>query len=179
MNPFLGEIRCFGFNFAPVGWLLCEGQLLPISQYTALFSLLGTYYGGNGTSTFGLPNLQGQVPMHQGNGAGLTPTVVGESQGSTSVTLLYSEMPIHQHTIVTEITEPGGAPERAAVPSSGASYIGPSNPDALYNSTPTLNAIFAPQTIGTAGSTTPHDNMQPYLVLNFCICIDGVYPARN
>jgi microcystin-dependent protein len=179
MNPFVGEIRCFGFNFAPVGWMFCEGQLLPISQYTALFSLLGTYYGGNGTSNFALPNLQGQVPMHQGEGAGLSETVIGEAQGSSTVTLLNSEMPIHQHTIVTAITEPGGAPERAAAPSSGTSYIGPSNPDALYNSTPTLNATLALQTIGIAGSSTPHDNMQPYLVLNFCIAISGVYPARN
>src|SRR5580692_7133118 len=98
-NPYLGEVRIFGFNFAPIGWATCDGQILSISQNTALFSLLGTYYGGNGTSTFALPNLQGRAPMDQGNGAGLTPRVIGETGGETSVTLLLTQLPAHTHTV--------------------------------------------------------------------------------
>jgi microcystin-dependent protein len=177
-NPFVGEIRCFGFNFAPLGWALCNGQLLSISQNTALFSLLGTNFGGNGTSTFGLPNLQGNVPMHWGTSPGGFNSVIGEVQGSSTVTLLSSQIPIHNHPIVSQVVAPGGAAEHAATPSSGAS-IGPSNPDGLYNTSPTINATLSPSTIGATGGSQPHDNMQPYLTLNFCIALQGVFPARN
>ena len=175
-NPFVGEIRCFGFNFAPLGWALCNGQLLSISQNTALFSLLGTNFGGNGTTTFALPNLQGNVPMHWGN-SGFN-SVIGEVQGGSTVTLTSNQIPIHNHAIISQVVATGGAAEHAATPSSGAS-IGPSNPDGLYNTLPTINATFSPSTIGVTGGSQPHDNMQPYLVLNFCIALQGVFPARN
>ena len=181
-NPYLGEIRCFGFNFAPVGWAMCNGQLLPISQDTALFSLLGTTYGGNGTSNFALPNLQGQIPMHWGNGTGLSPTVIGEAQGTSTVTVTSSALPQHTHTLTAYVTAPGGAPERLASPDLATSYIGPSNPDAIYLTGPTagqINTSFNPAVIGTTGSGLAHDNMQPYLVLNFCIALQGVFPSRN
>jgi microcystin-dependent protein len=177
-SPFVGEIRCFGFNFAPTGWALCNGQLLSISQNTALFSLLGTNFGGDGQSTFGLPDLQGNVPMHWGNGPGGFTSEIGEVQGSSTVTLLSSQIPIHNHAIISQVVAPGGAAEHAATPPSGAS-IGPSNPDGLYNTSPTINATFSPSTIAATGGSQPHDNMQPYLTLNFCIALQGVFPARN
>jgi microcystin-dependent protein len=177
-NPFVGEIRCFGFNFAPIGWALCNGQLLAISQNAALFSLLGTSFGGNGTTNFALPNLQGNVPMNQGTGPGGFSTVLGEVQGSSTVTLTSSQIPQHNHAIISQVVAPGGAAEHAATPAIGAS-IGPSNPDGLYNTLPTINATLSPSTIGATGGSQPHDNMQPYLVLNFCIALQGVFPARN
>jgi len=176
-EPFVGEIRCFGFNFAPTGWALCNGQLLSISQNTALFSLLGTFFGGDGVSTFGLPNMQGNVPMFWGNGPGGFDTVIGEVQGSANVTLASNQMPIHNHSIVSAVVAPGGAAEHAAAPAAG-DFIGPSNPDGLYKTSPTINATFAPP-MSTTGGSQPHDNMQPYLVLNFCIALQGVFPARS
>lgn len=175
-NPFVGEIRCFGFNFAPIGWALCDGQFLSISQNTALFSLLGTQFGGNGTSNFALPNLQGNVPMGQGNGPAGN-TVMGDVLGSSTLTLTSNQMPIHNHTIISQVVAPGGAAEHAATPTSGLS-IGPSNPDGLYKTSPTINATFSPAAIGATGGSQPHDNMQPYLTLNFCIALQGVFPAR-
>jgi microcystin-dependent protein len=177
-NPFVGEIRCFGFNFAPVGWALCDGQLLSISQNTALFSLLGTQFGGNGTTNFALPNLQGNVPTHQGTGPNGISTVMGDVQGSSTVTLTSNQIPIHNHAIVSQVVAPGGAAEHAATPSSGAS-IGTTNPDGLYKTTPTINAMFSASAIGITGGSQPHDNMQPYLTLNFCIALTGVFPARS
>jgi len=177
-QPFVGEIRCFGFTFAPFGWASCNGQILPISQNTALFSLLGTSFGGNGTSTFALPNLQGNVPMHWGLGPGGFDTSIGEVQGNSTVTLISGQIPAHNHTVVSQVVAPGGAAEHAAAPQSGAS-IGPSNPDGLYGTSPTINAVFSPSTIGVTGGSQPHDNMQPYLALNFCIALQGVFPSRN
>jgi len=177
-QPFIGEIRCFGFQFAPVNWALCDGQLLPISNFDALFAILGTTYGGDGQTTFALPNLQGRVPMHWGNGAGGFNTVIGEVQGTTTVTLTTAQIPQHQHAIDAAVVAPGGAPERTATPSA-STYIGTSDPDGLYKSAPTLDAPFAPAAIGNAGSSLPHENRQPYLALNFCICLNGIFPSRN
>jgi microcystin-dependent protein len=178
-QPFVGEIRCFGFNFAPSGWAFCNGQALAISQFDVLFVILGTTYGGDGVNTFNLPNLQGAVPMHWGIGAGGFNTVVGQVQGTTSVTLTTGQMPQHQHTILTAVEAPGGAPERTATPTN-STFIGTSNPDGLYKSPPpTLNAAFSGNAIGSTGSSLPHDNMQPYLALNFCISLFGVFPSRN
>ncbi|HEY1796187.1 MAG TPA: tail fiber protein [Stellaceae bacterium] len=179
-TAFVGEIRCFGFNFAPRGWALCNGQLLSIQQNTALFSLLGTVYGGNGVSTFGLPNLQGQVPMHWGNGPGGFNTDIGQVQGSTAVTLISSQMPVHSHMIRAVAIATGGQSERTAIPSA-ATYLGPSaNPNAAYqNPAPTINAPFSPKAISPTGNSLPHENMQPYLALNFCISLSGSFPSRN
>jgi microcystin-dependent protein len=175
-DVFLGEIRIFPFNFAPKGWAMCDGQLMAISQNTALFSLLGTTYGGDGKSTFELPNLQGRAPMLYGNGLGLTPHVIGEVSGAPSVALNVSEMPAHNHsstadTSVATTTNPfGNLPAIAA--------INPRFPDNMYtNSAP--NALMLAGNVLTAGGGSPHNNLQPYLVLNFCIALQGIFPSRS
>ncbi|MCA1817018.1 MAG: tail fiber protein [Acidobacteria bacterium] len=171
-DPFVAEIRIFGFNFAPTGWAFCDGQLLPISQNTALFSLLGTFYGGDGKSTFALPNLQGDAPMHPGQGQGLSLRDLGEQSGSQTVTLLQTEMPVHAHNLLANAapaTFNAPDPTRALSRSSGGNAYKTSNPDVQM----------AFQMITPAGSSFPHNNMQPYLTLNFCIALQGVFPARN
>jgi len=179
-EPFLGEIRMFGFNFAPSGWQLCNGQTLAISQYSALFALLGTTYGGNGTTTFQLPNLQGQVPIHQGNGGGGA-YVMGEASGSPNVTLLANNMPIHNHlvnavsTTANNVQTPSGN-----YPSAGLATVRTGAAPAVTTySTATPNGQMNPAMLGTAGGNVPHNNMQPYLVVNFCIAMVGLFPSRN
>ena len=173
-SPFVAEIRIFGFNFAPTGWAQCNGQLLPISQNTALFSLLGTFYGGDGKSTFALPNFEGSAPMHRGQGPGLSDRFVGESSGSDFVTLISSEMPLHTHTVsassgAADQAGPGGRVWAQAVSDQGAFNY--------YNTTgPNIMNPFAFQ---VAGGSLPHNNLQPYLVLNFCIAMQGVFPPRS
>jgi len=175
-NPFVAEIRIFPFNFAPKGWAFCNGQLLPISQNTALFSLLGTFYGGDGKSNFALPNLQGSVPMHAGQtaGPGLSLHDLGETGGSETVTLLTSEMPAHTHALGAQTAPIGAVASPAGTtlgrPASGHLYAAPS-PPTLVSMSPTA--------IVPAGGSLPHNNMQPYLTLNFCIALQGVYPARS
>ena len=171
-DPFVAEIRIFAGNFAPRGWALCNGQLLPISQNTALFSLLGTNYGGDGKSTFGLPNLQGAAPMHQGQGPGLSTYFVGQSGGEQSVTLLTSEMPAHTHVVSASATDGGDrspADERFAVGVGGInSYAAPG---AL--------AQLAPQATSPVGGSLPHNNLMPYLTLTFIIALQGIFPPRS
>jgi microcystin-dependent protein len=172
-DPFIAEIRAFGFNFAPYGWMLCDGQILPISQYTALFSLLGTTYGGNGTTNFGLPDLMGRIPMHWGNGAGLSPYFIGEPAGTTTETITAQQMPMHNHALqVADVGTRTGTP-------SGSTWLGDSNPATAYVGTGTPNTALSQNAIGLTGGSQPHDNMQPYQVLNFCISLSGVYPARS
>jgi microcystin-dependent protein len=177
-EAYIGEIRVFGFNFAPVGWFFCDGQTLPIQQYTALFSIIGTFYGGNGTTTFALPNFQGRSGVHQGTGTGLSTYDVGEQSGQSTVTLTQGQMPMHNHVINTRA--PATATQEQRVPTAGQSFLGSSKPDDLYSSAaPSPAASFSPAAIGMSGQSLPHDNMQPYQVLNFCICYDGYYPSRN
>ncbi len=174
-DPFVAEIRIFPFNFAPKGWAWCDGQLLPLSQNTALFSLLGTTYGGNGKSNFALPDLQGRAPMHPGQGPGLSLHDLGETGGSETVTLLESEIPAHSHA-VRAAQDPGDvtAPSpntSLAVSTGGALYVqGSSNPPL---------ASMAPQTLAPAGGDQPHNNLQPYLTFYFCIALQGVFPPRG
>lgn|SRR5262249_47135190 len=179
-EPYIGEIRCFGFNFAPRGWALCNGQLLSIAQNDALFAILGTIYGGDGVNTFGLPNLQGQIPMHWGNGPGGFNTSIGQVQGTTSVTLTTNQIPTHAHTVIAVEVPSGGVPERTAVPNS-TTFLGPSEPpNAVYQLAPSsVTAAFSSKAIAVQGGSQPHDNMQPYLVLNFCIALEGIFPSRN
>jgi microcystin-dependent protein len=177
-TPYLGEIRAVGFNFAPSGWAFCNGQLLDISQNDALYSLLGTTYGGNGTTTFGLPNLQGRVPMHQGTSSQMT-TVLGQVQGTTQVTLTTATMPAHTHTITVGQLPAGGVVDRQAAPQP-TTYLSNSNNDGIYNSTsPTLDATAANGAIGVSGGSQPHENEQPFLVITFCIALQGIYPSQN
>ena len=173
MDPFVAEIRIFPFNFAPKGWAFCDGQILPISQNTALFSLLGTTYGGNGQSTFALPNMQGNVPMHPGQGPGLSLHDLGETGGSETVTLLISEIPAHNHPLKANTSTasksiPTG--NSFAKGSSMTPYLAPAG-------APLVN--MSGQTITPSGGDQPHNNMQPYLTLNFCIALQGVFPPRT
>ena len=171
MDPFVAEIRIFPFNFAPKGWAFCDGQLLPLSQNTALFSLLGTTYGGDGKSTFALPDMQGNAPMHPGQGPGLSLHDLGETGGSETVSLLESEIPSHTHSLTASAadginTSPAGQLWAQGV---GVNMWGTSAPDTQFSD----NAL------ALAGGDQPHNNMQPYLTLNFCIALQGVYPPRT
>ena len=174
-EPFLGQIQLVGFNFAPVGWAICEGQLLPISQNTALFSLLGTQYGGNGTSNFALPNLQGMSGLGYGNGPGLSQNEMGESGGQATVTLTTATVPPHTHTIPAS-TAAGHSttPSPSVVP--GTVARGESK---LYNTSGSSGATMAAGALATAGSSAPHNNLMPYLVLNYIIALSGIYPPRS
>lgn len=171
MDQFVGEIRAFGFNFPPKGWAQCNGQLLPISQNTALFSLLGTFYGGDGKSTFALPNLQGASPMDQGQGSGLSERVVGETGGEEVVTLLEPEMPTHTHSVS------GSA--RPANENDPANLYWGGTVANMYNPTASPAQQMAIQTLGPTGGSLPHNNMQPYLTFNFCIALQGNFPPRS
>ncbi|QOC22936.1 phage tail protein [Wenzhouxiangella sp. AB-CW3] len=172
-DPFVAEIRMFPFNFAPRGWAWCDGQLLPLSQHTALFALLGTTYGGNGKSNFALPDLQGCVPMQPGQGPGLTSRSLGESGGTETVTLTESELPEHDHSLMAtgmlaNRTSPVG--NSIARPSAGSSFK-PSSGESL--------TAMASQALAPAGGNLPHNNMQPYLTCYFAIALQGVFPPRD
>ena len=170
-DPFVAEIRIFPFNFAPKGWAWCDGQLMPLSQNTALFSLLGTTYGGNGKSNFALPNLQGSTPMHPGQGPGLSLHDLGETGGSETVTLLESEIPAHSHTTVAS---EGDGLERAPTGQLPAIGIGTSQ----YQAPGPLTNL-AGNAVAPAGGDQPHNNMQPYLTFYFNIALQGVFPPRG
>jgi microcystin-dependent protein len=172
-DPFVAEIRIFPFNFAPKGWAFCNGQLLPLSQNTALFSLLGTTYGGDGKSTFALPNIQGSAPMHPGQGPGLSLHDLGETGGSETVTLLESEVPVHAHALRAS---PDDGDLKAPTP--GRSLARSIGGFAYQTSTAGLGAM-APQALAPAGGDQPHNNLMPYLTLNFCIALQGVFPPRG
>jgi microcystin-dependent protein len=173
-DPFVAEIRVVGFNFPPKGWAFCDGQLLPISQNTALFSLLGTFYGGDGKSTFGLPDLQDSVPIHQGQGKGLSEYFIGQKSGTQTVTLLESEMASHPHQASASIDDAqfqAPAPDRE---------LATSNPGFAYQSNDSSSlTTMNPQTLGIAGNSLPHNNMMPSLVLNFVIAMQGIFPPRG
>ena len=174
-DPFVAEIRIFPFNFAPRGWAWCDGQLLPISQNTALFSLLGTVYGGNGQSNFALPNLQGCAPMHPGQGSGLLLHDLGEIGGSETVTLLQSEIPAHSHLMMA-----ANLPSDQGAPASTRALARSANASAYVAGTPAPTTVqMAPETLAPAGSSQPHNNMMPYLTFYFNIALQGVFPPRQ
>lgn len=182
-NPFVAEIRIVPFNFAPTGWAFCNGQLLPISQNTALFSLIGTFYGGDGKATFALPNLQGMAAMQQGQGPGLSQRVLGEAAGEQYVTLLTSEMPQHTHVLQATVTTgtsttPSG--NELALATAGASKTNPGNVVNYYSTdTGNLNVLLNPAATSGAGQNQPHNNLMPYVVLNYIIALQGVFPPRS
>lgn len=181
-EPYIGQIVLFAGNFAPRGWAFCDGQILSIAQNTALFSILGTTYGGNGQTTFGLPDLRGRVPLHVGNGQGpgLSPYVLGQQSGTENVTLNVQQMPQHNHLVTGDVT-PGSSPS----PSGGnfAQTATSARPPVVSNSyttgTPTSPATLNPTTIQPAGNSQPHPNIQPILGLNFIIALQGIFPPRN
>ena len=172
-DPFLGEIRLFPYNFAPRGWAFCNGQIMAISQNTALFSLLGTTYGGNGTTNFALPDLRGRVAVSSGQGPGLSSYVLGQQSGSENTTLLQAQMPAHSHTVspaandaAASVTRPGGA-VMARVST------------AIYAGAGDGSTTMAASTTSNTGGNQPHTNIQPLLVLNYCIALQGIFPSRS
>lgn len=176
-TPYIGEIRVFGFNFPPYGWAFCNGQAMSISQYTALFSVIGTVYGGNGQTTFNLPNLQGSAAMHWGNGAGLSPRTIGEVTGTTTVTVTTNEIPLHTHMLTA--AKAGAATQEQTTPSVNV-WIGNSVPgQAFSDTTAALGAQFSMSGVGNNGGSQPHNNLQPLLTMNFCIALNGIFPSRN
>ncbi|MFE4569846.1 phage tail protein [Paenibacillus chitinolyticus] len=178
-DAYLGEIRIFAGNFAPRGWALCNGQLMPVSQNSALFAILGIQYGGDGKTTFALPNLMGKAPMHQGAGQGLTPRVVGQSVGSPAVTLLTTGIPSHTHipqsvNAAGSETNPTGNFWAQSPPEGRPGRETQRN---LYDPTP--NVQMNPLNISVTGGSQPHNNMQPYLAMNFIICLSGEFPPKQ
>lgn len=172
-DPFVAEIRIFGFNFAPRGWASCDGQVLPLSQNTALFSLLGTTYGGNGKSTFALPNMAGNTPMHWGHSTTGTSYDLGQQSGTAFVTLLESEMPTHSHQMMVAVdngTDNSPSPTK---------ILTKSNNGSLYAADTEPLSNMAVQTVADSGGSLPHNNLQPYLTLMFCIALQGVFPPRG
>lgn len=170
-QPYVGEIRMFAGNFAPAGWMFCEGQLLPISENDVLFNIIGTTYGGDGQQTFALPDLRGRFPMHNGNGF-----TIGETGGSESVTLTVQQIPAHSH-VPTASTTTGDAviPDNSVWASQGALDQFKSNPDPNVH----LDSLMAPNTIGTTGGSQPHENMSPFLCVNFIISLFGIFPSQT
>lgn len=171
MEPFIAQIMLFGGNFAPRGWAFCDGQLLPIANYNALFSLLGTTYGGDGRTTFGLPDLRGRVPCHAGTGPGLTPRQIGQRFGEEHVTLTTAQIPAHSHSLNTSSTGTPGPRDQAG------GLLGPAQ---IYVSgNEAANTALSGNSIGNAGGNTSHDNIQPTLCINYIIALEGIYPSRS
>ena len=201
MDPFIGQIMMFAGSFAPVNWALCNGQILAISQHTALFSILGTTYGGDGRTTFALPDLRGRVPMGSGDGIGLSPRVTGQRYGSENVTLSVAQMPAHSQSAETTISGSSGAAKLNASSAEGTTNVPLNNYLAkpanlgrnsvnMYGSSADIemasdaieidvSGLSGATTVGQAGGSSAHDNIQPSLVMNYIICINGVYPSRN
>lgn len=174
MEPFIGEIKMVGFNFAPNGFAFCNGQLIPIAQQTALFSLLGTTYGGDGKTTFGLPDLQGRFPMHAGSGLGLTNRTLGEKAGIESVTLAVGQLPPHSHA-----TTLGVSSQTATSATPGGSVLAKAaDGESNYGAPATADGAMACTVAGTGGGQA-HDNMPPYLVVSFIIALQGIFPSRS
>jgi microcystin-dependent protein len=184
MEPFIGQICLFGFDFAPRGWMACNGQLMSIAQNSALFSLLGTTYGGDGRTTFGLPDLRGRVAVGQGSGPGLSPVALGQMAGTSAVTLTTNQIPAHQHPTTVTINAGGDANlSNVATGKALASEVrSAATPPLMYTDSAngtTLRADVATVTTGVIGGSQPHDNMQPYLGLNYSIALEGIFPSRN
>jgi microcystin-dependent protein len=172
-EPFLGQIIQVGFNFAPQGYAKCDGQLMSIAQNTALFALLGTTFGGDGITTFALPNLDGRIPMHMGQGPGLSNQVIGEIDGTENVTLIYNQIPLHNHSL-----NAFGTAGDNQFPAGNLLAGGADNTQQIYtNANP--NATLDMRSVGLTGGNLPHNNMMPFLVNNFSIALEGIFPSRN
>jgi microcystin-dependent protein len=178
-TPFIAEIVMFAGNFAPRGWAFCQGQIMSISQNTALFSLLGTTYGGNGQTTFALPDLRGRVPVGTGQGPGLPAVNLGQMSGEPTHTLIITEMPAHNHTVATQANVSSAA-GNSTNPSGNFPAVSTTRDNVYANaSNATMNASAVQTTIGVAGGSQPHNNMQPYLGMNYIIAVEGIFPSRN
>jgi len=171
MDPYLGEIRIFAGNYAPSGWAFCDGTIMPVSQNSALYSIIGGLYGGNGTTTFALPNFQGAAPVHQGTGPGLTPRTVGEADGEADVMLLETQIPNHTHAINAQLAPSQLKPTEAVWASSKASFG-----TAIYSNL--VDTPMSPMALGVTGSSYPHNNMQPFVAMSFIISLEGNYPPK-
>ncbi len=176
MEPFIGQILAVGFGFAPRGWAFCDGQLLPIAENTALFSLIGTTYGGDGRTNFALPDLRGRAPIGMGRGLGLTPRDLGERSGAEIVNLVEQQMPTHTHSVTNSFK---GKEEANADDPSGNFIAGTGDPIFGSTSDISLNPASVETTLGNAGGSQPHNNMSPYLGMNYIICLNGLFPSRN
>jgi microcystin-dependent protein len=181
MEVFMGTIQAFGFNFAPVNWALAQGQIMAITQNTALFSLLGTNYGGNGVSTFGLPDLQGRIAVGQGNGQGLSPYVIGERSGTENTTLLSSNLPPHTHSLNGSKTKATSSSPDGLMLSLADGLDSDANPVTVYvyGPAPSTPVAMSPGSIGLTGSSIPFSILQPFLAINYSICLYGIFPSRN
>ena len=184
MDPYLAEIRCFAGNFAPLSWAFCNGQLLSIADNTALFSLIGTTYGGDGQVTFALPDLRGRVPVGDGQGPGLPAVYLGEMGGEVNHTLSINEMPAHTHLTTVIATAPAASVSNTATPSNtvapGPAALGAGKSKSFGTADSNLaGPTVAAPTIALAGGNQPHNNMQPYLGMNYIIAVEGIYPSRN
>lgn len=172
-DPFIGQIQIFGGNFAPRSWALCDGQLLPISQNSALFSILGTTYGGDGRTTFALPNLQGKAPMHPGNGPGLSPKRLGETGGAETVTLTQNQLGLHNHSLAaTTFPASSNAPTTSSVLARSSGGFG-------YDDSGSTDTSLDSRSVGSTGGNQPHYNVQPFLTLNYIIALQGIFPSRS
>ncbi|MGE5343162.1 MAG: phage tail protein [Candidatus Omnitrophota bacterium] len=181
-DPFIGEIRLFPFNYAPIGWAFCNGQLMSVPQNTALFAVIGNQYGGDGQTNFALPNFQGRIPMHWGTGTGLTPRTIAQTLGVTTVTLTDTQLPAHTHTLNAQ----SGNADQLSPSGNFLANVGNggTRPVKIMNYTtapvpPATSTALSPQSISAVGSGQAHTNMQPYLTLNFCMAIEGIFPVRS
>lgn len=178
-TSYIGEIRMFGGNFAPMGWMLCQGQLLPIAEYDTLFMLIGTTYGGDGMNTFALPDLRGRIPIHQGSGPGLTPRTLGQMGGTESVTLNTTQMPSHTHAVVAT---PQAVSSVGNDLSPAGNHWARAGGERGYGDTANVTMaadLLSTPTVGDAGDNRPHENRPPYLAVNFIISLFGVYPSQS
>jgi microcystin-dependent protein len=175
-QPYVGEVRVFAFPFAPRSYTFCNGQLLAISQYEVLYTIIGTTFGGNGTTTFAVPNMSSNSAMHWGNGTGLTPRVIGQTSGAPNVTLTTQQIPNHTHMVLAANTTT--AAQQSGTPTSSA-YVGPSAPANAYDAVNAPSINFSPKMIANSGSSLPHPNVQPVLAMNFCIALFGIFPSRS
>jgi len=171
-QPYVGEIRMFGGSFAPAGWMTCDGQILPISEYETLFNLIGTTYGGDGQTTFALPNLSGRVPVHMGQGSGLSNYNLAQNAGTSTVTVTTNQIPSHSHPV---IADDNNATTNQTTPTND--YYGNATPTSVYS--PSSTGLHPMLTLPTQGGSQPHENMQPYLPITFIISLFGVYPSPN
>lgn len=176
MDAYIGDIRLFAGSYAPAGWLLCAGQLLSISEYDTLFALIGTTYGGDGVTTFQMPDLRGRLPVGQGNGPGLTPRVIGEQFGVEAVTLLTPQIPSHSHIFSASTASPSTSPSPAG------NVFAHSDADNIYAPLPTTGAdpqVMNVASVQAAGGTQPHNNIMPTTAMNYIMCVAGIFPSRN